>query len=90
MQRQTVAVSFLRVVLVIALSIVVYVPLVLLVHRGNESHGHVYAGVFPVAWIMVILTSWLMARSSRKLSFLAVVLATASILLYYGLPRLAY
>ena len=90
MQRQTVAVSFLRVILVIALSVVIYVPVVLLLHRGNESHGAVYAGVFPVAWILVILTSWMMARNSRKLSFFAVVLATASILLYYGLPRLAY
>jgi hypothetical protein len=90
MQRQNVAVSLLRVVLLAALAVVIYVPVVLLVHQGNESHGHLYAAVFPVAWIALIVSAWLTARTSRRLSLFAVVVATACILLYYGLPRMAY
>ncbi len=90
MQRQNVAVSLLRVVMLATLAVVVYVPVVLLIHQGNESHGHLYALAFPVAWIALILSAWLTARTSPKLSMAAVILATTCILVYYGLPRIAY
>ena len=89
-QRQNVAVSLLRISLLACLAVVIYVPVALLIHQGNESHGHLYAAIFPIAWMALILSAWLTARTSPKLSMTAVVIATACILFYYGLPRIAY
>jgi hypothetical protein len=88
-QRQSIGVKSLRAVLLAALAVVIYVPASLLIREGSDPHGHIHAAIFPIAWLVLVVTAWLTARNSRRLATAAVVIATACILLYYCLPRIA-
>jgi hypothetical protein len=79
----------LRLILVAALTIVIYVPVFLLVERGNERNAYIYAAIFPVAWLILMVTAFLTSRTARGFSAVAVVAGTICLVAYYALPRVA-